>query len=193
MALLGSPIEKNLGRIPSPTGLKNNGKKMFYTWHKSARPMSFAWLLVAAAYLMSHTISADNSSIVSHVSCHKLFRIHHQRRYWTCSPYLICFICLSNLCSSTKVCLSHYLFAIPPNLSLQSTKQQYQDRGKWEKREREGVDMALEFCAFFCPFKTKQNLFFISIMARMTFHCNIGSLFIILFKLALKQTVKQDT
>lgn len=153
MALLGSPIEKNLGRIPSPTGLKNNGKKMFYTWHKSARPVSFAWLLVAAAYLMSHTISADNSSIVSHVSCHKLFRIHHQRRYWTCSPYLICFICLSNLCSSTKVCLFHYLFAIPPNLSLQSTKQQYQDRGKWEKREREGVNMALEFCVFFALLK----------------------------------------
>lgn len=115
----GSP--RALSLEPWPTGLKNNGKKMFYTWHKSARPMSFAWLLVAAAYLMSHTISADNSSIVSHVSCHKLFRIHHQRRYWTCSPYLICFICLSNLCSSTKVCLSHYLFAIPPNLSLKST------------------------------------------------------------------------
>ena len=118
---IGFSHREELRPNPLTHWFKNNGKKMFYTWHKSARPMSFAWLLVAAAYLMSHTISADNSSIVSHVSCHKLFRIHHQRRYWTCSPYLICFICLSNLCSSTKVCLSHYLFAIPPNLSLKST------------------------------------------------------------------------
>lgn len=53
--------------------------------------------------------------------------------------------------------------------------------------------MALEICAFFCPFKTEQNLFFISIMAKMTFHCNIGSLFIILFKLALKQKQSSKT
>lgn len=61
-------------------------------------------------------------------------------------------------------------------------------------KEREGRSQyGTRILCFFCPFKTKQNLFFISIMARMTFHCNIGSLFIILFKLALKQTVKQDT
>lgn len=89
------------------------------TWEEFVVPVSLGWLIVSASCLISNTISAQNSSVISHVGYHKLFSIYHHHWCWTYSAYLLLWLqCLSDLCSHTEVSSLQCFFALSPHMTL---------------------------------------------------------------------------